>query len=180
MFISALRSHRFSLEITSVLVSLAACAWLASAPAARASGSSSASKAKLSVVSAFPAGKNPLAGKQVLLMKHRLADLLRGAAFNLPPRTTPAQAWVAMADACEPPKNCDALTSKINADIATGFTMPASGRGVFDDSVAAGIYYVSCHSSLEDPVILLWEVKVVLKPGANAVTLNTGNAETIK
>ncbi|MGH8282592.1 MAG: hypothetical protein ACRESE_01945 [Gammaproteobacteria bacterium] len=162
------------------LLGLASCAFLASGPAARASDSSSVSKATLTVVSDFSSGKNPLAGRQVLLMRRRLIELLGRNGFHLSPRTTPAQAWVTLMNACPPSKNCDTLTSKLNDDIVTGFTMPASGRGEFDDSVPLGIYYVSCHSSLEYPVILLWEVKVVLKSGANSVTLSRRNAETIK
>lgn len=150
------------------------------AHAADASDSSLAGKATLTVVSDFPPGTNPLTGKQVLLTRHRLINLLERNGIHLPPHTTPGQAWVAMMNACPPSRNCDALISQLNDDIVTGFTMPASGRGAFDDRVPAGTYYVSCHSSLEDPVILLWEIKVVLKPGANFVTLDTRNAEPVK
>jgi hypothetical protein len=137
-------------------------------------------EATLSVVADFPAGKNMLAGRQVLLMGHRLCELLRAAGFDLPPQTSPGQAWVAFMNACEAPKDYDALNSKVSEDIVTGFTMPADGQGAFDDSVAAGTYYVSSQSSLSEPVILVWEVEVDAKPGANAVVLNDFNAEPIR
>jgi hypothetical protein len=143
------------------------------------SSSSSAGEATLSVVSEFPGGSNPLAGKQVVLMKDRLDNLVRRGGLPLAQGASPAQAWKDMAYTCQPPKDCSALNSLINNDVVTGFTMPASGRGEFPDKVSPGTYYVSSYT-IVNYVVMVWDIKVQLKPGENSLALDSRNGEYAK
>jgi hypothetical protein len=135
--------------------------------------------ASLSVITDLSPGKNTLDGNQVLLTRHRLSDILRHAGLDLPPQTSHGQAWLAFMNACKSNAVCEVLNPKVSKDIVTGFIMPAEGRGVFEDRVPVGTYYVSCNSSLSDPVILHWEIEVNLTAGENSVVLAISNAEEV-
>jgi hypothetical protein len=148
-------------------------------PAPSTSVSSSAGDAALTVAARLPGSTNPLAGKQVFLMKERLDKIVRSGGLHLAPGASAAEAWGMMLHSCPKPTDCSALNTKMNNNIVTAFTMPASGRGAFTDKLRPGTYYVSSYT-LIGFVMMVWDVKVDLKPGSNTVELNDNNGEYVK
>jgi hypothetical protein len=156
-----------------------------SAPAAPASAVGPAvpqlpgANAALSVTSGYPARANPLAGKWIFLMKDRFDNVLRANGAPLPPGTTSRQAWQAMTQHCRPPVDCSKLYGGIATFFAAKMMMPANGAAEFSPKVRAGTYFVMGATTINNSSAV-WDVKVVLKPGANSLTLDNRNEEPVK
>ena len=62
--------------------------------------------------------------------------------------------------------------------VASRALIDNAGRGTITPPVPPGRYYVSGSARSRDSV-LVWDIKVDLKPGDNSVVLEQSNAETV-
>jgi hypothetical protein len=145
-----------------------------SAPAA----SSAAGSARLLITSAFTSGANPLVGRTIFLMKDTYDNVLRKIGAPIPPGTTPGKAMQAWAQACRPPADCRAATSAMTPYFAGRATVDSSGQAIIAPQVPPGPYFVSVATPISGGV-LVWNVKVDLKPGENSLVLDPRSAETV-
>lgn len=132
--------------------------------------------AGLSVASGFPGNPNPLAGKGVFLVKTTFDDVMKRL---VPSATSAGQAWMAVARACRPPKDCSAMQSAIGKEVAGKLILSGDGRGALPSNVPAGTYYVMCVAAVNN-TLMIWHVPVNLKPGANSFVLDSRVAEVAK
>ena len=148
------------------------------APAPPPPAASTAGTARLIVSSAFPAGANPLVGTTLFLYKDSLVNVLRKAGASVAPNATAGAALRAMLMSCKPPADCSAISDAMEPLIAARALMDSAGRSAITPPVPPGRYYVSVTARNRDS-ILVWDVKVDLKPGDNSVVLEQSNAETV-
>ena len=80
--------------------------------------------------------------------------------------------------ACKPPADCKPVTAAMEPLVAARALIDSAGRAAFTPPVPPGRYYVSVSARSRDSV-LVWDIKVDLKPGDNSVVLNQSNAETV-
>ena len=145
-----------------------------SAPAAAAPGAS----ALLLITTTFPTGANPLVGKNIHLMKDSYDNVLRKAGAPIPPGTTPGNAMKAFAQACRPPADCRAANAAMAPYFVGHATVGPNGKATVSPELPPGSYFVSVAVPTTGAV-LVWDVKVDLKPGENSITLDPQNAETV-
>ena len=145
----------------------------ASAPAA-----AGAATIKITVISSFPGGANPLAGTGVTLMSERFDVVLRKVGAPIAADITPGKAVQAYAANCFPPRSCPAYTPAIQPYYVAKGTFDNAGRVVLTAQVRPGTYYVFCSAKAANGA-LIWDVPVELRVGENTITLATGNAELI-
>jgi hypothetical protein len=138
-----------------------------------------AGSARLIVSSAFPAGANPLVGVTVFLYKDSLANVLRKAGASIAPNATAGEALRATVMSCKPPADCSAMSAALEPLIAARAVIDSTGRAAITPPVPPGRYYVSGSARSRDSV-LVWDIKVDLKPGDNSVVLEQSNAETVR
>ena len=156
-----------------------------SAPVAPASSASVApasaapiGSARLLITTAFPTGANPLVGRNILLMKDSYDNVLRKIGAPIPPGTTPGKAMKSFAIACRPPADCKAANAAMAPYFVGRATVDSTGKAVVSPQLPPGSYFVSVAAPGTGGV-LVWDVKVDLKPGENSVTLDPHNAETV-
>ena len=121
-------------------------------------------------------GANPLAGRAFVLLKDSFDNVLAKGGFPVPTGIAPYKAML-MACAQRSP-DCQRASNAINAATAAGVRADATGRATLP-GVAPGTYYLMGSAST-DGQILLWDVKVELRGGANTIALNQGNAGLVK
>ena len=153
-------------------------------PAASAGAPPQAGAATLTVTGGLPpqpGAANPLAGRPVTLLKQSFEQFLRkDGIWEGPPggqKVHPLLGWVStcvtgQADVCSYPFH------QMPSSIAGSIKLDAQGRGSFQ-GVPPGTYYVLAFTGISDgngklqPVV--WDARVDLRPGANAVTLDLRN-----
>ena len=153
----------------------------APAPAARAASAPATqggATIKLTIISSFPGGANPLAGTGVTLMSERFDVVLRKVGAPIAADITPGKAVQAYAANCFPPRSCPAYTPAIQPYYVAKGNFDSAGRVVLTAQVRAGTYYVFCSAKASNGA-LIWDVPVELRVGENTITLTAGNAELI-
>jgi hypothetical protein len=150
----------------------ASSASVAPAPAAL------AGSARLLITTAFPTGANPLVGRNILLMKDSYENVLRKIGVPIPPGTTPGKAMKSFAIACRPPADCKAANAAMAPYFVGRATVDPTGKAIVAPQLPPGSYFVSVAAPTTGAV-LVWDVKVDLKPGENSVTLDPHNAESV-
>lgn len=137
-----------------------------------------AGSARLLITAAFPTGANPLVGRNILLMKDSYDNVLRKIGAPIPPGTTPGKAMKSFAIACRPPAGCQAANAAMTSYFVGRATVDSTGKAIVSPQLPPGSYFVSVAAPTTGAV-LVWDVKVDLKPGENSVTLDLHNAETV-
>ncbi len=148
------------------------------APAASAQATEGGATIKLTIISSFPGGANPLAGTGVTLMSERFDVVLRKVGAPIAADITPGKAVQAYAANCFPPRSCPAYTPAIQPYYVAKGNFDSAGRVVLTAQVRAGTYYVFCSAKASNGA-LIWDVPVELRVGENTITLTAGNAELI-
>jgi hypothetical protein len=151
----------------------------AARPASVPAGAVVPGNAVLSFTSAMAAqagGRNPLAGRAFVLLRDSFDNVLAKGGFPVPTGTAPYKAML-MACAQRAP-DCQTASNAINAATAAGIRADASGKATLP-AVAPGTYYLM-GSTFSGGQILLWDVKVELRGGANAIALDQSNATPVK
>jgi hypothetical protein len=133
---------------------------------------------KLTIISSFPGGANPLAGTGVTLMRERFDVVLRKVGAPISADITPGKAVQAYAANCFPPRSCPAYTPAIQPYYVAKGSFDNAGRVVLTAQVPAGTYYVFCSAKAPNGAFV-WDVPAVLRVGENTITLTAGNAELI-
>jgi hypothetical protein len=121
-------------------------------------------------------GANPLAGRAFVLLRDSFDKVLAKGGFAVPAGTEPYRAML-MACAQRSP-DCQTAANAINAASVAGVRADGAGKATLP-GVAPGTYYLM-GSTVIGGQILLWDVKVELRGGANTITLNQGNATPVK
>jgi hypothetical protein len=121
-------------------------------------------------------GANPLAGRAFVLLRDSFDNVLTKGGFPVPSGVAPYRAMV-MACAQRAP-DCQTASNVINAATAAGVRADATGKATLP-GVAPGTYYLM-GSTVAGGQILLWDVKVELRRGANTIALDQGNATPVK
>jgi len=148
-----------------------------SAPAADA-GSRAQSPGGTSLrISAGPGVTRLLAGKALIVLKDNLENVLASAGISAQGRSSRASAW---SHACERSTREPICQQGVNGlakyvVARTGFD--GNGTAIFNNVPSVGTFYVVADTSYTHH--LLWNLKVELKPGANAITLDERNTTPI-
>jgi len=149
-------------------------------PPAMPSGAVAPGNAVLAFTSGLPAAQageaNPLAGRAFVLLRDSFDNVLAKAGFPVPAGTAPYKAMVIACAQRSP--TCQTAANAINASSIAGVRADGTGKATFA-GVAPGTYYLM-GSTLVGGQMLLWDVKVELRTGANTIALNQGNATPIK
>jgi hypothetical protein len=111
-------------------------------------------------------------------MKDSYDNVLRKIGAPIPPGTTPGKAMKSFAIACRPPADCKAANAAMAPYFVGRATVDSTGKAVVSPQLPPGSYFVSVAAPGTGGV-LVWDVKVDLKPGENSVTLDPHNAETV-
>ena len=149
------------------------------APASSTPAVAGGASVKLTIISSFPAGANPLAGATVALMSERFDTLLRKVGAPIGADVTPGKALQAYAANCLPPRSCPAYATAMRPYYLVKGTFDTSGKVVLMAQVPAGTYYVFCSAKAPNGA-MVWDVPVELRVGENTITLTAGNAELIR
>jgi len=133
--------------------------------------------AVLALVAGFGSGSgfSPLAGHRFIVLRHSAEVALTGAGFRPAPGMTPFAAW---SGECE--RRTAACQQGLRGLMADGLgvlTTDALGKAQ-TPPLAAGAYYVF-GSARQGGQELLWNQRVELKQGSNALTLDRGNARAL-
>ncbi len=135
--------------------------------------------AVLTIKSGFPTQANtpdPLGSSAFMLMRNPAAAVIAKSGAPVPPHVS---AQEAIRSACEANKpECGKYLLAITNDAATGARAGAHGATVLP-GVPPDAYYLTTSAKIGQ-LVLYWHVKLDLKAGANAVTLDTHNAEPVK
>jgi hypothetical protein len=148
------------------------------APPSSATAASGGAGIKLTIVSSFPGGGNPLAGASVALMSERFDTLLRKVGAPIAADVTPGKALQAYAANCLPPRSCPAYATAMHPYYVVKGNFDTAGRAVLMAQVPAGTYYVFCSARVPNGA-LVWDVPAALRVGENTITLTAGNAELL-
>jgi hypothetical protein len=147
-------------------------------PAASTAAPATSAGIKLTIISSFPGGANPLSGAAVALMSERFDRLLRKVGAPIAADVTPGKALQAYAANCLPPRSCPAYATAMHPYYLVKGNFDAAGRVVLMAQVPAGTYYVFCAAKGPNGT-LVWDVPTELRVGENTITLTTGNAELL-
>ena len=150
----------------------------ASAPVASAPAAAGGASVKITIISSFPGGANPLAGATVALMSERFDTLLRKVGAPIAADVTPGKALQAYAANCLPPRSCPAYATAMHPYYVVKGNFDTAGRAVLTAAAPAGTYYVFCSAKAPNGA-LVWDVPAELRVGENTITLTAGNAELI-
>jgi len=142
-------------------------------------GSPQTGTAVLTVTSglaAQPGAVNPLAGKPLVLFRESFdAFLRRKGMFQGPPgapaKLPPLGVWANSCQTGSPA--CKQALYEMQPNSAGETKTDAAGRGVLP-GVPPGTYYLFSLAP-HNGRLLVWDLRVVLKPGANSVTLDQSN-----
>jgi hypothetical protein len=148
------------------------------APAASTPAAAGGASVKLTIISSFPGGPNPLAGAGMALMSERFDTLLRKVGAPIAADVTPGKALQAYAANCLPPRSCPAYATAMHPYYVVKGNFDTAGKVVLMVQVPAGTYYVFCSAKVPNGA-LVWDVPVELRVGENTITLTAGNAELI-
>ena len=147
-------------------------------PAASAPAAAGGASIKLTIISSFPGGANPLAGAGVALMSERFDTLLRKVGAPIAADITPGKALQAYAANCFPPRSCPAYATAMHPYYVVKGNFDTAGRVVLTAQVPPGTYYVFCSAKWPNGA-LVWDVPAELRVGENTITLTAGNAELL-
>jgi hypothetical protein len=129
--------------------------------------------AVLTVVSGFPVqagAPSLLGGRPYLLLRDNLGTALVKAGAAVPAGVSPHRA---VKEACEQKTpDCRKYLLAISADAATGLAADASGKATLP-GVPPGTYFLVVSNEKNT---IYWELKLVLKSGANTASLGQHNA----
>ena len=135
--------------------------------------------AVLTIKSGFPAqagAPDPLGGSAFMLMRNPVAVVLAKSGTPVPANMS---AQEAIHRACETNKpECRNYLVAVTNDAATGAKSGPMGTTVLP-GVPAGTYYLTTSAKIGQ-LVMYWQVKLDLKSGANAIALDTHNAEPVK
>jgi hypothetical protein len=145
-------------------VAPAAAAPAASAPAASAPAATAGTSIKLTIISSFPGGANPLAEATVALMSERFDTLLRKVGAPIAADVTPGKALQAYAANCLPPRSCPAYATAMHPYYVVKGNFDAAGRVILTAQVPAGTYYIFCSAKGPNGAFV-WDVPVELRVG---------------
>lgn len=125
---------------------------------------------------AQPGVANPLAaGHGFVLLKDSLEAALTKGGFRPPPGMSPIKGMVSVCAAGQP--DCRQAYTAIAADGVAGAKTDVNGKAQFP-AIPAGTYYLFGTTRYNN-VLLLWNLKVDVKPGQNSVTLDQRNAASL-
>jgi hypothetical protein len=128
------------------------------------------------LAAAQPGGPNPLAGRAFVLLRDSFDSVLAKGEFPVPAGIAPYRAMVVSCAQRSP--DCQTAANAINAASVTSVRTDASGKASLP-GVAPGTYYLM-GSTFSGGQMLLWDIKVELRPGANTIVLNERNATPVK
>lgn len=134
--------------------------------------------AVLSIHSGFPNAPNTpnaLANTPLILLRDTLSNILLNTGIQVAAGVSPQ---MAIATAChERSADCQTMNQALLAYASAGARSDASGNGTLP-GVPPGTYYlmISGHSNNQG---LYWDLKVELKSGANAITLDEHNGKLL-
>lgn len=148
------------------------------APPASAPIVASGASIKITIISSFPGGANPLAGAGVALMSERFDTLLRKVGAPIAADVTPGKALQAYAANCFPPRSCPAYATAMHLYYMVKGNFDPAGKVVLMAQVPAGTYYVFCSAKAPNGAFV-WDLPAELKAGENTITLTAGNAELL-
>jgi hypothetical protein len=160
------------------MVASAAPGGAATTAAPRSTAAAPTGNAVLSVTSglaAQPGVANPLAGHTFVLMKQSYEAALASGGFQPPPGMSPVMGLLMACKNRQPA--CQEGMSATNSSIITGTKADANGKAQLP-GLPAGTYYFFCLGGYNKQ-LYKWDFKVELKPGANSVTLDQGNATRV-
>jgi hypothetical protein len=146
--------------------------------AASATPTGSGANAVLFVTSGFaapPGASNPVAGKTLVLLKDSFENVLRQGGVQPPPGTSALKVWLSACASRQP--LCQQGMMMGQAATATGAVVEANGRAQFS-AVPPGRYFVFGSTQYNNQPFL-WDLRVDLKQGTNAVTLDQRNSAPI-
>ncbi len=128
-------------------------------------------------ISAGPGVNRLLAGKALIVLKDNLENVLASAGIRAQGGSSRVSAW---AHACERSAREPICQQGVNGlakyvVARTGFD--GNGAAIFNNVPSSGTFYVVADTSYTHH--LLWNLKVELKPGANAITLDERNTTLI-
>jgi hypothetical protein len=109
----------------------------------------------------------PVAGANVNLLRKNLENTLKEIGFQPAPGRSVVERFLN----CDDTPDCQKATDAVHALIANFVDSGKDGKATFP-AVPPGTYYLMGGGAK----MLWWDVKVDLKPGANAVTLDQRNA----
>jgi len=149
-------------------------------PSTMPTGAVALGNAVLSFTSGFVAaeagGANPLAGRSFVLLRDSFDSVLAKGGFPVPAGIAPYRAMVVSCAQRTP--DCQTAATAINGQTVAGIRTDATGKATFQ-GVAPGTYYLM-GSMFSGGQILLWDVKVDLRAGANTLVLNQRNATPVR
>jgi hypothetical protein len=166
--------------VSNTLGNGAAAAPASGRPATMPAGAVEPGNAVLSFTSGFVAaqagGANPLAGRAFVLLRDSFDSVLAKGGFPVPAGIAPYRAMVAACAQRTP--DCQTAATAINRQTVAGVRTDATGKATFA-GVVPGTYYLM-GSTLNGGQMLLWNVKVELRGGANTVVLDQRNATPVR
>src|SRR5208282_5198506 len=123
-----------------------------------------------------PGGANPLAGRAFVLLRDSFDNVLAKGGFPMPAGVAPYKAMIISCAQKTP--DCQTAANAINAASVAGTRTDATGKATFA-GVAPGTYYLM-GSTFTGGQMLLWNIKVELRSGANTLVLNERSATPVK
>jgi len=127
-------------------------------------------------VAAQAGGANPLAGRAFVLLRDSFDSVLAKGGFPVPAGIAPYRAMVVACAQRTP--DCQTAATAINGQTVAGIRTDATGKATFP-GVVPGTYYLM-GSMFSSGQILLWDIKVDLRAGANTIVLNQRNATPVR
>lgn len=130
----------------------------------------------LTITSGFPSQQpnaaNPLANMTYVLLRDSFAATVARGGIPVPPGTSP---FIALNEACgRRTPECQKSLEALNFANAAGAKADLNGQTKLP-GVPPGVYYVMVAARYNNKTIY-WDLRVELKPGANSVVLDQGNA----
>jgi hypothetical protein len=119
-----------------------------------------------------PGSPNPFAGRPYVLLRHSYANVLTIGGVTVPPGVSPYK-YVGQACGKNAP-DCQKILDAIKADSISAVRADANGSGTLP-GVPPGTYYLMI-SAFYNKQPLIWGQAVLLKAGANSVTLDQRNS----
>jgi hypothetical protein len=110
------------------------------------------------------------------LLKDSFDNVLAKGGFPVPAGIAPYRAMIVACTQRTP--DCQTASTAINATSVAGVRTDATGKATFA-GVAPGTYYLM-GSVLTGSQMLLWDIKVELRGGANTIALSQRNAVIVK
>jgi hypothetical protein len=128
-------------------------------------------------ISAGPGVSRLLAGKALLVLRDNLENVLASAGVSGQGGSSRVSAW---AHACERSAReplCQQGVNSLAPYVVARTGFDANGTAIFNNVPSSGTFYIVADTSYTHH--LLWNIKVELKPDANALTLDERNTTPI-